>query len=128
MSGFDEAVSAWANYFTADPDAAKAAHEKLFSGGQLGQSEQLGLSVALTPAAYRCSHYGDERYCAQCIGDEAQERREERKRDREEKTEVDQLQNRLVAASASIENQARALNQARRYIEALENELRKRRR
>jgi hypothetical protein len=75
-----------------------------------------------------CVHGYLEPYCSQCAGDRRRRTQEERQQAREEGQEVEHLQNRLVAADEAIQNQSRALNQAYRYIQALENELRKRRR
>jgi hypothetical protein len=127
MSGTDEAVAAWAHYFEGNPDAARAAHAKLDSGGQLGQTEQLGLSVALTPAAFRRQHYGDNRVCPYCAGDRVRARREERRQAREGRAETEELEGRLQTASEALDRQAAALNQAYRYIRALENDLKKER-
>jgi hypothetical protein len=87
--------------FRGDPQAAEAAHRRLTSGGQLRQEEQLGLSVALTPAEFRCGHYGDSRVCPYCAGDRAREVREERRREREDRAEVEGLEGRLEAASVA---------------------------
>jgi hypothetical protein len=62
-------IAQWALYFEANPAAAIEAKSELQATRQLDDHphKQLGLSVALTPAEHRCQHYGDERYCPQCL-------------------------------------------------------------
>jgi hypothetical protein len=127
MSDAETAIAAWTTYFESNPDAARAAHEELSNGGQLGREEQLGLSWALTPRGFRCRHYGDERYCPSCGGDRVRARHEERQQAREGRADSEELEGRLQAASEALERQSAALNQSYRYIRALENDLRRER-
>jgi hypothetical protein len=134
MSSPEEAIAAWTTYFESNPGAARSAREKLSNGGQLGREEQLGLSTALTPRGFRCSHHGDVRHCPYCAGDRARAKREERRQareDREDREKMEGLERRLAGSLESLDRQSKALDKAYRYIAALENELkrdRKRRR
>lgn len=111
----DEAVDAWASYFQENPDAARAAHRKLSSGGRLGQGEQLGLSVALTPRPFRCSHYGDERYCPTCLGEQLEAETQARRAGRDE----DSLRDTLRHQSGVIDSQSDALGRQAAEIRRL---------
>ena len=51
-----------------------AARQELATKGRLEAVRQLALSLALTPAEFRCEHYGDYRYCASCGGESQAER------------------------------------------------------
>ena len=53
---------------------ALAARQELATTGRLERTKQLGLSVALTPAEFRCEHHGDYRYCPSCGGESEEER------------------------------------------------------
>ena len=62
-------VARWARLFESQPEFAQYQRQELSANGSLPDAPfmQLGLSVALTPEEYRCSHFGDTRICPQCL-------------------------------------------------------------
>jgi hypothetical protein len=66
------AIAAWGVHFEANRGEALAFRDELNATGGWPPAEYrakaLGLSVALTPLEHRCEHYGDARYCPQCVG------------------------------------------------------------
>jgi hypothetical protein len=64
-----QAVAAWTLHYEANPDAAKARLADMRAHGvpEGHTAEKLGASQALTPREHRCAHWGDDRYCTQCM-------------------------------------------------------------
>jgi hypothetical protein len=64
-----EAVAAWTLHYEANPGAAKARLADMRANGvpEGHTAEKLGAFLALTPREHRCAHWGDDRYCSQCV-------------------------------------------------------------
>ncbi|HEY6777351.1 MAG TPA: hypothetical protein VI122_12665 [Thermoleophilaceae bacterium] len=111
-------MAAWTAYFQEHGDDALAFRDELKSLGMRPpeglQAKQLGLSVALTPPAFRCGHYGDTRFCQQC-GVEPAQNVKGPEDELEEKTEAAKRQ------SEVIRNQSDAIDRQSAEIRRLQS-------
>jgi hypothetical protein len=65
-----ETVAAWTLHYEANPAAARERIVHMGHGIPEGHhAELLGASLALTSPQDRCVHWGDRRYCVQCLTD-----------------------------------------------------------
>jgi hypothetical protein len=109
-----EAVAGWARWFEENwQEALEFRGELAANGMQVPEAlyaKQLGLSVALTPVAYRCAHFGDTRVCPWCAPEPVPA----------EDGEVGRLQARLEEKNATIKRQSAAMHRQSAAIRQLQ--------